>query len=150
MAHGVKVISIGLMVEPGRPLVWRGPMLHSAIRQLLTDVEWGVLDYLIVDLPPGTGDVQISLGQLVHLTGGIIVTLPQKVAREDALRGLEMFKMMNVPILGVVENMSYWIGPDGKSGRSLRTRRRPGACRTGRRAVPGRDPDRSECAHRRR
>jgi ATP-binding protein involved in chromosome partitioning len=113
-AHGVKLISIGLMVEPGRPLVWRGPMLHSAIRQLLTDVEWGVLDYLIVDLPPGTGDVQISLGQLVHLTGGIIVTLPQKVAREDALRGLEMFKMMNVPILGVVENMSYWIGPDGK------------------------------------
>ncbi len=113
-AHGVKVISIGLMVEPGRPLVWRGPMLHSAIRQLLTDVEWGTLDYLIVDLPPGTGDVQISLGQLVHLTGGIIVTLPQKVAREDALRGLEMFRMMNVPILGVVENMSYWLGPDGK------------------------------------
>jgi ATP-binding protein involved in chromosome partitioning len=113
-AHGVKVISIGLMVEPGRPLVWRGPMLHSAIRQLLTDVEWGELDYLIVDLPPGTGDVQISLGQLVHLTGGIIVTLPQKVAREDALRGLEMFKMMDVPILGVVENMSYWTGPDGK------------------------------------
>jgi ATP-binding protein involved in chromosome partitioning len=113
-AHGVKVISIGLMVEPGRPLVWRGPMLHSAIRQLLTDVEWGDLDYLIVDLPPGTGDVQISLGQLVHLTGGVIVTLPQKIAREDALRGLEMFKMMDVPILGVVENMSYWTGPDGK------------------------------------
>ena len=113
-AHGVKVISIGLMVEPGRPLVWRGPMLHSAIRQLLTDVEWGPLDYLIVDLPPGTGDVPISLGQLVHLTGGLIVTLPQKVAREDALRGLEMFKMLNVPILGVVENMSYWPGPDGK------------------------------------
>jgi ATP-binding protein involved in chromosome partitioning len=114
IAHGVKVISIGLMVEPGRPLVWRGPMLHSAIRQLLTDVERGELDYLIVDLPPGTGDVQISLGQLVHLTGGVIVTLPQKVAREDALRGLEMFKMMDVPILGVVENMSYWTGPDGK------------------------------------
>jgi len=113
-AHGVKVISIGLMVEPGRPLVWRGPMLHSAIRQLLTDVEWGALDYLVVDLPPGTGDVQISLGQLVNLTGAIIVTLPQKVACEDALRGLEMFKMMNVPILGVVENMSYWTGPDGK------------------------------------
>jgi ATP-binding protein involved in chromosome partitioning len=114
LAHGVKVISIGLMVEPGRPLVWRGPMLHSAIRQLLADVEWGELDYLIVDLPPGTGDVPISLGQLVHLTGGVIVTLPQKVAREDSLRGLEMFKMMNVPILGVVENMSYWSGPDGQ------------------------------------
>jgi ATP-binding protein involved in chromosome partitioning len=114
VAHGVKVISIGLMVEPGRPLVWRGPMLHSAIRQLLTDVEWGELDYLVVDLPPGTGDVPISLGQLVHITGGVIVTLPQKVAREDALRGLEMFKMMNVPILGVVENMSYWTGPGGQ------------------------------------
>jgi len=113
VAYGVKVISIGFMVDPGRPLVWRGPMLHSAIRQLLTDVEWGELDYLIVDLPPGTGDVQISLGQLVHLTGGIIVTLPQKVAREDALRGLEMFKMMDVPIIGVIENMSYWTGPDG-------------------------------------
>jgi ATP-binding protein involved in chromosome partitioning len=113
-AYGVKVVSIGLMVEPGRPLVWRGPMLHTALRQLLTDVEWGVLDYLIVDLPPGTGDVPISLAQLVRISGGIIVTLPQKVAREDALRGIEMFKMMNVPLLGVVENMSYWVGPDGK------------------------------------
>jgi ATP-binding protein involved in chromosome partitioning len=113
VAYGVKVISIGLMVEPGKPLVWRGPMLHSAIRQLLTDVEWGDLDYLLVDLPPGTGDVQISLAQLVHLTGGVIVTLPQKVSCEDAMRGLEMFRMMQVPILGVVENMSYWTGPDG-------------------------------------
>jgi ATP-binding protein involved in chromosome partitioning len=112
-AYGVKVISIGLMVQPGQPLVWRGPMLHSAIRQFLTDVEWGDLDYLIVDLPPGTGDVQISLAQLIHLTGGIIVTLPQKISQEDALRGLEMFRMLNVPILGVIENMSYWTGPDG-------------------------------------
>ncbi len=114
VAHGVKVVSIGLLVEPGRPLVWRGPMLHTALRQLLTDVDWGALDYLIVDLPPGTGDVPLSLAQLVRIDGGIIVTLPQKVAREDALRGIEMFKMMNVPILGVVENMSYWTGPDGK------------------------------------
>jgi ATP-binding protein involved in chromosome partitioning len=113
-AYGVKVLSIGLMVEPGKPLVWRGPMLHSAIRQFLTDVEWGNLDYLIVDLPPGTGDVQISLGQLTHLSGGIIVTLPQKISQEDARRGLEMFRMMDVPILGVIENMSYWTGPDGK------------------------------------
>ncbi len=113
-AYGVKVISIGLMVQPGQPLVWRGPMLHSVIRQFLTDVEWGNLDYLIVDLPPGTGDVQISLGQLIRLSGGIIVTLPQKVSQEDALRGLEMFRMMDVPILGVIENMSYWTGPDGK------------------------------------
>lgn len=113
VAYGVKVLSIGLMVKSGQPLVWRGPMLHSAIRQFLTDVEWGDLDYLIVDLPPGTGDVQISLGQLVRLSGGLIVTLPQKVSQEDALRGLEMFRMMNVPILGVIENMSYWTGPDG-------------------------------------
>jgi ATP-binding protein involved in chromosome partitioning len=113
-AFGVKVVSIGLMVEPGQPLVWRGPMLHSAIRQLLVDVEWGILDYLIVDLPPGTGDVQISLCQLIQVTGGLIVTLPQQVSRDDALRGLEMFRMVNVPIVGVVENMSYWTGPDGK------------------------------------
>ncbi|MBN1439298.1 MAG: Mrp/NBP35 family ATP-binding protein [Anaerolineales bacterium] len=112
-SHGVKVVSIGLMVEPGRPLVWRGPMLHSAVRQLLSDVDWGYPDYLIVDLPPGTGDVQISLAQLIRLSGGIVVTLPQKVAREDASRGLEMFRLMNVPVLGVVENMSYWAGPDG-------------------------------------
>jgi ATP-binding protein involved in chromosome partitioning len=112
-AFGVKVVSIGLLVKPGQPLVWRGPMLHSVIRQFLTDVEWGDLDYLIVDLPPGTGDVQISLGQLIRLSGGLIVTLPQKVSQEDALRGLEMFRMMEVPILGVVENMSYWSGPYG-------------------------------------
>ena len=115
VAHGVTVLSIGLMVEPGRPLVWRGPMLHSVIRQFLSDVEWGDLDYLIVDLPPGTGDVQISLGQLTHVSGGLIVTLPQKVSQDDALRGLEMFRMMDIPVLGVVENMSYWIGPDGST-----------------------------------
>jgi ATP-binding protein involved in chromosome partitioning len=113
-AFGVKVVSVGLMVEPGQPLIWRGPMLHSAIRQLLADVEWGMLDYLIVDLPPGTGDVQISLCQLIPVTGGLIVTLPQQVSRDDALRGLEMFRMVKVPIIGVVENMSYWTGPDGK------------------------------------
>jgi ATP-binding protein involved in chromosome partitioning len=112
-AYGVKIISIGLMVEPGQPLIWRGPMLHSAIRQLLTDVEWGALDYLIVDLPPGTGDVQISLSQLVPITGGLLVTLPQQVSRDDARRGLEMFREVEVPIIGVIENMSYWIGPDG-------------------------------------
>jgi ATP-binding protein involved in chromosome partitioning len=112
-AFGVKVISIGLMVEPGQPLVWRGPMLHAALRQFLADVNWGELDYLIVDLPPGTGDVQISLCQLVHVSGGLIITLPQKVSREDALRGLEMFRTMKVPVIGVVENMSYWAGPDG-------------------------------------
>jgi ATP-binding protein involved in chromosome partitioning len=114
VAYGVKVVSIGLMVQPDQPLVWRGPMLHSALRQLLADVAWGELDYLIVDLPPGTGDVPISLAQLVHISGGVIVTLPQRIAREDALRGLEMFRMMDVPVLGVVENMSHWLAPDGK------------------------------------
>jgi ATP-binding protein involved in chromosome partitioning len=112
-AFGVKVMSIGFIVTPGQPLIWRGPMLHSAIRQFLSDVDWGDLDYLVIDLPPGTGDVQLSLSQMIPLTGGLIVTLPQLVSVEDARRGLEMFRVLDVPILGVVENMSYWTGPDG-------------------------------------
>jgi ATP-binding protein involved in chromosome partitioning len=88
-------------------------MLHSAIRQFLADVEWGELDYLVIDLPPGTGDAQLSLAQSVPLSGGVIVTLPQQVSLEDAQRGLEMFRQLNVPILGVVENMSYLELPDG-------------------------------------
>jgi ATP-binding protein involved in chromosome partitioning len=112
-AFGVKVMSIGFLVKPGQPLIWRGPMLHSAIRQFLADVDWGELDYLIIDLPPGTGDAQLSLAQSVPLSGGIIVTLPQKVSLEDASRGLQMFKELNVPVLGVVENMSYLELPDG-------------------------------------
>jgi ATP-binding protein involved in chromosome partitioning len=112
-AYGVKVMSIGFLVKPGQPLIWRGPMLHSAIRQFLADVDWGELDYLIIDLPPGTGDAQLSLAQSVPLSGGIIVTLPQKVSLEDASRGLQMFKELNIPILGVVENMSYLELPDG-------------------------------------
>jgi ATP-binding protein involved in chromosome partitioning len=88
-------------------------MLHNAIRQFVADVEWGTLDYLIVDLPPGTGDIQLSLTQTIPLSGGIIVTLPQKVSLEDALRGLKMFNKLNVPLLGVVENMSYLEMPDG-------------------------------------
>ncbi len=113
-AYGVKVMSIGFLVEPGKPLIWRGPMLHSAIRQFLGDVLWGDLDYFIIDLPPGTGDAQLSLVQSIPLTGGIIVTLPQAVSLEDASRGLYMFKQLNVPILGVVENMSYLELPDGQ------------------------------------
>lgn len=112
-AHGIKLMSIGFLVPEGQPLIWRGPMLHSAIRQFITDVEWGELDYLIIDLPPGTGDAQLSLAQSIPLSGGIIVTLPQKVSLEDARRGLEMFRSMNVPILGVVENMSFLTLPDG-------------------------------------
>jgi ATP-binding protein involved in chromosome partitioning len=112
-AYGVQMMSIGFLVKPGQPLIWRGPMLHSAIRQFLSDVEWGALDYLVIDLPPGTGDAQLSLAQSVPLSGALIVTLPQDVSLEDARRGLEMFRELNVPILGVVENMSYLELPDG-------------------------------------
>ena len=112
-SHGVQLMSIGFLVKPDQPLIWRGPMLHSAIRQFLTDVAWDELDYLIIDLPPGTGDAQLSLAQSLPLSGGFIVTLPQQVSLDDALRGLEMFRQLNVPILGVVENMSYLELPDG-------------------------------------
>jgi ATP-binding protein involved in chromosome partitioning len=112
-AYGVKMVSMGLLVKPGQPLIWRGPMLNSAIRQFLGDVEWGELDYLIVDLPPGTGDAALSLAQALPLSGAVIVTLPQLVSLEDAGRGLNMFKTLEVPILGIVENMSYLEMPDG-------------------------------------
>ena len=113
MAYGVKFMSMGFMVKPGQPLIWRGPMLNSAIRQFLSDVEWGDLDYLIIDLPPGTGDASLSLAQALPLSGVVIVTLPQQVSLDDASRGLEMFRTLNVPVLGVVENMSYLKLPDG-------------------------------------
>lgn len=112
-AYGVKMMSIGFLVKPEQPLIWRGPMLHSAIRQFLSDVNWGELDYLVVDLPPGTGDAGLSLAQSLPLSGGIIVTLPQQVSLDDARRGLEMFRQLNIPLLGVVENMSYLELPDG-------------------------------------
>ena len=112
-AYGVKMVSMGLLVKPGQPLIWRGPMLNSAIRQFLGDVEWGELDYLIVDLPPGTGDAALSLAQALPLSGAVVVTLPQLVSLEDAGRGLNMFKTLEVPILGVVENMSFLEMPDG-------------------------------------
>jgi ATP-binding protein involved in chromosome partitioning len=112
-AYGVKVMSIGFLVRPDQPLIWRGPMLHSAIRQFLSDVDWGELDYLIIDLPPGTGDAALSLAQSLPLSGGIIVTLPQLVSLEDARRGLEMFRQLDINLFGVVENMSYLELPDG-------------------------------------
>ena len=112
-AYGVKMISMGLLVKPGQPLIWRGPMLNSAIRQFLGDVEWGELDYLVIDLPPGTGDASLSLAQALPLSGAIIVTLPQLVSLEDAGRGLNMFRTLEVPILGIIENMSYLDLPDG-------------------------------------
>jgi ATP-binding protein involved in chromosome partitioning len=104
-AFGVKLMSMGFLVKPGQPLIWRGPMLNSAIRQFLADVEWGELDYLIIDLPPGTGDASLSLAQALPLSGVIIVTLPQAVSLEDASRGLSMFQALEVPILGIIENM---------------------------------------------
>lgn len=103
---GVKFISMAFLVDPDQPLIWRGPMLHSAIRQLLTDVAWGELDYLIVDLPPGTGDAQLTLAQVLPLTGALVITQPMQVAAADALRGLKTFEKLDVPIIGVVENMS--------------------------------------------
>jgi ATP-binding protein involved in chromosome partitioning len=112
-AYGIKMISMGLLVKPGQPLIWRGPMLNSAIRQFLSDVEWGELDYLIIDLPPGTGDASLSLAQALPLSGAVIVTLPQLVSLEDASRGLNMFRTLEVPILGIIENMSYLDLPDG-------------------------------------
>jgi ATP-binding protein involved in chromosome partitioning len=112
-AFGVKLMSIGFLVKPDQPLIWRGPMLHSVIRQFLSEVDWGELDYLIIDLPPGTGDAALSLTQSLPLSGGVIVTLPQRVSMEDARRGMEMFRQLNVPILGVVENMSYLELEDG-------------------------------------
>jgi ATP-binding protein involved in chromosome partitioning len=105
-AYGVEIMSMGFLVDPNKPMVWRGPMLHSAIRQFFSDVDWGNLDYMVIDLPPGTGDVQLTLAQSVPLTGAIIVTQPQDVAIADARRGLVMFEHVQVPIIGVVENMS--------------------------------------------
>jgi ATP-binding protein involved in chromosome partitioning len=110
-AFGVKVMSMAFLVPPGQPVIWRGPMLHSAIRQFFTDVHWDDLDYMIIDLPPGTGDAQLSLAQSVPLTGGIIVSTPQEVALMDARKGLATFKQLEVPVLGVVENMGAYTDP---------------------------------------
>ena len=110
-AYGVKLMSMGFLVPPDQAVIWRGPMLHSAIRQFLSDVDWGDLDYLVIDLPPGTGDAQLTLAQSVPLTGGVIVATPQDVALADVVRGIMMLRKLEVPVLGVVENMSYFICP---------------------------------------
>ena len=111
-AHGMKMMSIGLLVNDKEPLVWRGPMIHSFIQQMLKDVNWGALDYLVFDMPPGTGDAQLSLSQVIPLSGVVMVTTPQEVALLDVRKAIAMFQKLNVPILGVVENMSYFIAPD--------------------------------------
>ncbi len=110
--HGVKLVSMGFLIDRDQPVIWRGPMLNGVIRQFLYQVEWGELDYLIVDMPPGTGDAQLTLTQAVPMAGAVIVTTPQNVALLDSRKGLRMFQQMNVPILGIVENMSYFIPPD--------------------------------------
>jgi ATP-binding protein involved in chromosome partitioning len=109
--HGLKTISVGLLNPGDKPLIWRGPMLHSIIRQFLGSVEWGTLDYLIVDLPPGTGDVALSLIQTVPLTAAIVVSTPSDVSLQDARKAIEMFRQMKVDIAGLVENMSYFVCP---------------------------------------
>jgi ATP-binding protein involved in chromosome partitioning len=111
-AHGIKMISMALLVPPDKPMILRGPMLHGVVRQFLSDVSWGELDYLIVDMPPGTGDVQLSLAQLVPVQGAVLVTTPQNVSLADVRRAVKMFETVNVPVLGVIENMSYFIAPD--------------------------------------
>ena len=115
-AYGVKMISMGLLNPGDKPLVWRGPMLHSVMQQFLRSVQWGALDYLVIDLPPGTGDVQLSLIQSVSVTGAVVVTTPSIVALADVRKAIEMFRQVNVEILGVVENMSYFNCPhcDGR------------------------------------
>ncbi len=107
--YGVKVMSIGFLIDPNQAVIWRGPMASGAVKQFLTDVDWGTLDYLVFDLPPGTGDIQLTLVQQIPLSGVVIVTTPQEISLADARKGLAMFNKVNVPILGIIENMSYFI-----------------------------------------
>jgi ATP-binding protein involved in chromosome partitioning len=118
-AYGVKVMSIGFFVKEGDPVVWRGPMIHSAVQQFLKDVEWGPLDYLVFDMPPGTGDAQLSLSQTLPLSGAVMVTTPQDVSLLDVRKGLQMFRKMNVPILGIVENMAGFACPHCGHGTAI-------------------------------
>ena len=111
--HGIKSMTIGKLVESDKPLIWRGPMAHGAFNQLATQTQWGELDYLIIDMPPGTGDIPLTLAQLLPLTGAVVVCTPQKVAQDDARRAIRMFEQLQIPMLGVIENMSYFIGNDG-------------------------------------
>jgi ATP-binding protein involved in chromosome partitioning len=110
--YGVKMVSMGFLIDPDQPVIWRGPMLNGIIRQFLYQVNWGELDYLIVDMPPGTGDVQLTLAQAAPIAGAVIVTTPQNVSLLDARRGLRMFQQLGANVLGIVENMSYFIPPD--------------------------------------
>lgn len=110
--HGVKLLSMGFLVDPDEAVVWRGPMVSSAVKQFLNEVEWGELDYLVMDLPPGTGDIQLTIVQSVPLTGAVVVSTPQNVALDDARKAVAMFKKVNVPVLGIVQNMAYFTPPE--------------------------------------
>jgi ATP-binding protein involved in chromosome partitioning len=110
--HGVRVMSLGFLMDVDQPVIWRGPMVMKAVEQFLQDVAWGSLDFLVIDLPPGTGDAQLTLTQKIHLSGAVIVTTPQDVSLIDARKGLAMFQKVNVPVLGIVENMSYYVCPE--------------------------------------
>jgi ATP-binding protein involved in chromosome partitioning len=112
VTDGLRVMSMGFIVPPGEAVIWRGPMLHQAITQFLRDTDWGDLDYLIIDMPPGTGDIALTLSQILPLTGAVVVCTPQEVALLDAVKAVAMFRKVNIPILGVVENMSYFLCPD--------------------------------------
>lgn len=116
-SHGVKVMSMGFLIQGDQPVIWRGPMLHNILNQFCNRVDWGQLDYLVLDLPPGTGDVQLSLAQMIPLSGTVIVTTPQEVALQDVRKALNMWEKVKVPVLGVVENMSYFTGDDQKQYR---------------------------------
>jgi ATP-binding protein involved in chromosome partitioning len=113
LAHGVKVMSMGMLVPPDQPIIWRGPMLHGAVQQFMRDVAWGELDYLVVDLPPGTGDVSLSMAQSVPVAGAVVVTTPQSVSVSDVRKAVGMYRQLNIPILGVIENMSCFIDSAG-------------------------------------
>jgi ATP-binding protein involved in chromosome partitioning len=113
-SHGVKLMSIGFLLDGDQPVIWRGPMIQRAIQQFITVTDWGDLDYLLVDLPPGTGDAQLTLCQTVPLDGGVIVTTPQEASLGVVRKGIAMFEKVNVPILGIIENMSYFTAPDGQ------------------------------------
>jgi ATP-binding protein involved in chromosome partitioning len=112
--YGLKLMSMGFWVKPETAMIWRGPMVHKYLTVFLTQIPWGTLDYLVIDLPPGTGDAQLTLTQTAPLSGAVIVTMPQEVSLIDARKGLEMFRQVHVPVLGIVENMSYFVAPDGQ------------------------------------
>ena len=150
-AHGVKMMSIQYFLDPNQPVIWRGPLIHSAINQFLRDVEWGDLDYLVIDLPPGTGDAALSLSQIIPLTGAVIVTTPQEVSLLDARKAVGMFNKVNVRTLGVIENMSGFVCPALRQrARHLRVGRRREALARARARGAGPHPDRARRARRRR